>query len=136
MIRYLLVYLWLIAVYVVTAITATNNILPVPPELLEARNIIVHATTYAITGVLLAWAGDRPGRFDAGALLVLLITALLLGVGQGAAIATARAYPPAAKPVRPVCRYERRGCGPAALYPGSANASGVGDDRRRRLGLL
>lgn len=83
MIRYLLVYLWLIAVYVVTAITATNNILPVPPELLEARNIIVHATTYAITGVLLAWAGDRPGqRFDAGALLVLLITALLLGVGQ------------------------------------------------------
>ncbi len=83
MIRHVLVYLWLLAVYVVTALTATNNILPVPLELLEARNIAVHATTYAVTGVLLAWAGDRPGqRFDTRALLVLLITALLLGVGQ------------------------------------------------------
>lgn len=91
MIRHVLVYLWLLAVYVVTALTATNNILPVPLELLEARNIIVHATTYAITGVLLAWAGDRPGqRFDTRALLVLLITALLLGVGQEALQAVLR----------------------------------------------
>lgn len=85
MIRHVLVYVWLFALYIVTAVTARNDLLPVPPELLEARNIIVHAVTYAVLGVLLAWASDRPGRrFDARAWLVLLSTALILGVGQEA----------------------------------------------------
>lgn len=84
MLRHLFVYLWMIGLYVVTDVTAVNDFLPVPPELLEVRNILVHSTAYAVLGFLIAWAlsQDEPLRFDARMWKVLLGAVVVMGIGQ------------------------------------------------------
>jgi VanZ family protein len=94
--RHLLLYLWVIALYVVTAVTTLVDVLPVPPQLLEVRNIAVHFSAYAVLGALLAWAvGGSGQRFDRREWAVLLLTALLLGLGQEVlqTVLRNRAYP-------------------------------------------
>lgn len=81
--RHLLLYLWVITLYIVTAVTTLVDVLPVPPQLIEVRNIAVHFSAYAVLGALLGWAVGEPGqRFSSGEWAVLLVTALLLGLGQ------------------------------------------------------
>lgn len=95
--RHVLVYLWLISLYLVTDVTAVNDFLPVRPELLEVRNILVHSTAYAIQAFLIAWAldQDEPLRFDARMWKILLGTVVVMGIGQEIlqTVLRDRAYP-------------------------------------------
>jgi hypothetical protein len=80
--RRLLPFAWLAALYLVTSLTATLKT-DIDPLLLELRNVAIHAAAYAIQFALVARAmfGGRrwPERRD---ILILLATALALGVGQ------------------------------------------------------
>ncbi len=90
--RRLLPFAWLIALYLVTSLTATLKT-DIDPTLLEFRNVTIHATAYAIQFALVARAvfggGRRPERRDT---VILLATALMLGVGQEILQATLRQH--------------------------------------------
>lgn len=85
MLRHILAYLWMLSLYSVTAVAALFDVLPVRPELLEVRNVVVHATTYAVQGLLFAWAVDQPRhrvRFDRRTWQIMLAAIAMMGIGQ------------------------------------------------------
>lgn len=96
MVPHLLLYLWLVMLYTVTAATARLDVLLLPPELLEARNIVVHSASYAVLGVLLGWSTGEPRRgAPPRTWAVLLLCVAALGVGQEAlqTVLRQQAYP-------------------------------------------
>lgn len=95
--RRLLVFalLWMLALYTVTALAA--NLTPaLKPAVLEVRNVVSHATAYAVQIGLVAGAYGWPRRaLAARERRCLLALALALGVGQEAlqTVLRARAFP-------------------------------------------
>lgn len=80
--RRLLPFVWLVALYVVTSLTATLKT-NIDPTLLEFRNVALHAATYAIQFALVRWAVFDEGRqLVQQDMLILLGAALVLGLGQ------------------------------------------------------
>jgi VanZ family protein len=72
----------MVALYVATAATATLRFNMAPP-VLEARNIVIHTTGYAVQAILIVRALTWRGRgWPIGHSAVLALTALALGVGQ------------------------------------------------------
>jgi len=79
-----LVVVWLVVLYVVTAVTARLDTNLSPP-VLEVRNIIIHSVSYAFLSVLVAFARHGFSRGWARShTLTLLGFALCIGIGQEA----------------------------------------------------
>lgn len=74
---------WTVALYLVTALTSTVEILPMAPPLIEARNIVTHTAGYAVLAALVAWALGAPARpLTRRETTGILALSLVLGVGQ------------------------------------------------------
>lgn len=93
--RWLLPFAWLVALYIVTVLTATLR--PnLDPTVLEFRNIALHATVFAIQFVLVRRAVLKNGQWlRVQDIRVLLVVALALGIGQEVlqAMLRGRVYP-------------------------------------------
>nr|MBN1228187.1 hypothetical protein [Anaerolineae bacterium] len=76
------VFGWLVLLYVATALLA-NIPVTIAPALLEVRNIILHATAYAVQAALvLRVVGHPPAGWTQQHTFILLAAMLAMGLGQ------------------------------------------------------